>query len=116
MMTPEQVKTVQQVLRKFLNDEKKFPEWSQIDEYLSMLEWLDDHQIYLEAKVHYEKHKNGTPRCTIVHNNEECFVPLIIEAAVAIFELYEETERMHLNNRYILSYYIAFSQTGDIIS
>lgn len=115
MMTPDQVRIVAQVYRRFAESEDR--PWDSLDDNLWPLEWLDNDQLHRECDVLLEKHRQGKPRCDVEHKKEnECFVPTIIDAVVAILDLYKKTGYMHKNNRYILEYYLALTQIGMIIS
>lgn len=114
MMTKEQSNTVTLVFNKFFNDEND-ESWSEIDHYLSLLDFIDDDQLYREADVLYSIHTRGEPMCEVDHPREECFIPLIIEAVGAILELYRETGNLHKNNKYILEYYLALTQAQIIL-
>ena len=115
-MTSDQKEVVKQVFQKFLDTDNAETEWTDVDEQMSMLEWIDDHQITIEAAVKIIEHSQGTPRCHHNHSLDECFVPLIIDAVKAILELYEETQNLHEKNRFILSYYLALSHVGFIVT
>lgn len=116
MMTKDQQDTVKQVYSRFVESDKLETEWSGVDECMSMLEWLEDHQLTIEAAVVHHLHCNGQPRCTQDHPIEQCFVPVIIEATGIILDLYAKTGYLHQNNRFILGYYLSLSQVGFIIS
>lgn len=113
-MTPEQVKVVAQVYNRFFDKETE-DTWTDVDDYLSMLEWLDDDQLYREADVIYEAHKFGKVRCDMDHPSTECFIPTVVDAVGAILDLYRETSNLHKNNRYILQYYLALCQAQVIV-
>ena len=113
MMSSEQTKQVREVYLKFMASEERG--WSPVDEYLEMLEYIDDHQLYLEASVLFESHQEKKIGCLYKHKKSNCFVPTIMEAVDAILTLYSKTETMHKNNRYILQYYLALSQAGQIV-
>lgn len=115
MMTKEQRHTVQQVFHRFCESDKLETEWSGVDECMSMLEWLDSHQITIEAAVVYHVHGKGQPHCSREHPIGECFVPTIIEAVGIILHLYAQTGNLHPNNRFILGYYLSLAQVGFIV-
>jgi hypothetical protein len=113
MMSPEQVRTVAQVYRQFIENESHRG-WDEIDNYLLYLDFLDDDQLHREADVVYVQHKDEKVGCDQDHKLSDCFVPKVIDAVNAILELYKVTGHMHKNNRYILQYYIAITQAGMI--
>jgi len=114
MMTSEQAKIVTIVYNKLINNE--FREWNDIDEYLEILEYLDDDQLHREADVLFSTHKNKQMGCPHKHKDSNpCFVKYILEAVEAILDLYKETGQMHKNNRYILQNYLALTQDKQII-
>lgn len=114
-MTPDQIKTVTEVYRKFADSDNDETEWTNIDEHMSSLEWLGDNQLTIEAEVKYNEQKKGTPRCPANHSHEHCFIPVVIDAVTAILDLYKETKQLHPKNKYILQYYLALSQDGFIV-
>lgn len=117
MMTQDQAKTVSMVYRKFLaQEDTNGDDWTILDEYMEKLDWLDNDQLAIEAEVKYNEHKSGEPRCQYPHDEKECFVLVIIDAVMAILDLYKKTKNLHEKNRYILSYYLALSQANFIIS
>lgn len=115
MMTKDQQDTVTKVYRRFYESDLADAEWTDIDEQMTMLEWLDDNQLATESRVKFNEHVNGKPRCMQDHTGSECFVPTIIEATSAILDLYESTSNLHEKNRFILRYYLALSQVGFIL-
>ncbi len=115
MMTPDQQKTVTQVYRRFFDSDLADTEWTDVDEAMSMLDWLDDKQLVKEAAVKIMEHTAGTPKCNQYHGDLPCFVPTIIEASTYIVDLYTDTENLHEKNRFILQYYLALAQVGFII-
>ncbi len=89
--------------------------WAALDDHLEVLEWLDDDQLYREAEVLYSVHKNKKMGCPYKHTEGTiCFAINILEAVEAITELYQETGSLHPRNRYVLSYYIALCEDGQI--
>lgn len=114
MMNSEQKKNVTAVYNQLINSEARG--WDGIDEYLEMLEYLDDDQLHREADVLFSAHKNKPMGCPYPHKDPtNCFVKRVIEAAEAILELYKETGQMHKNNRYILQNYLALAQSEQIV-
>lgn len=117
MMTPDQAKTVSTVYRKFVaQDESNSDDWTVLDEYMEKLDWLEDHQLTIESEVKYNEHKSGEARCQYPHEKTECFVPVIMDAVMAILDLYKKTGNLHEKNRYILMYYLALSQANFIVA
>lgn len=114
MMTQDQVKIVTRVYNKFFESETS-SSWTEIDHYLSLLEFIDDDQLFRESDVLYSAHNRGIPTCDLNHPREECFIPIIMDAVKAILDLYKETNYLHKNNRYILQYYLALSQAQMIL-
>lgn len=117
MMTQDQAKIVMAVYRKFAEqDEQNAEEWTPIDEYMEKLDWLNNGQLIIEAQVKYNEHKSGEPRCQYPHGKTECIVPIIVDAVMAILDLYKKTGNLHEKNRFILMYYLALSQANWITS
>lgn len=115
-MTPDQAATVTKVYRKFVNNDQMESDWTPIDEQMSMLEWINDEQLLIEASVKLEKLKKGNPRCAIDHPGKECWVPLVLDAIEAILGIHKENKILHPHNRFILQYYLALAQIGAIRS
>lgn len=90
--------------------------WDRIDDFLQLLDQLDDDQIYRESDLLYSYHKNKTMGCPYKHiDNAECFVRPMLDGVEFILNLYLNTGNMHANNRYILCYYLALAQDGQIV-
>jgi hypothetical protein len=115
MMTKEQQQTVTQVYRKFYDSDSIDEGWTEIDEQMSMLEWLDDNQLVVEAAVLIQLQTQGQPRCDQNHPISECFVPTIIEAVGYILDLFGKSGNLHAKNKFILQYYLALSQIKFIV-
>ncbi len=115
MMTKDQQETVSRVYRRFADADAAATSWTDVDEQISILEWIDDRQLIIESAVLVQLQSQGEPRCNQDHPISECFIPLIIEAVNHILELYEKTGNLHINNKFILQYYLALSQVGLII-
>lgn len=115
MMTDEQVKIIRAVYQRFRTSDNQETGWSDIDESMSMLTWLEDGQLTIEASLKIIEHSEGRPKCAQNHPIEDCFVPTIVEAVGIILDLYAKTGNLHSNNRFVLQYYLALSQTGFII-
>lgn len=113
MLSTEQAKNITFVFSKLLVSEKET--WDDMDNLIEMLDFLDDRQICIESEVLSIRHSNLNMGCPIKHTGDLCFVKNILEAVESIVELYKETGNLHPNNRYILSYYLAFYQSGYII-
>lgn len=114
MMSKEQISTVVKVYRKFHDLDLIDTQWTELDEYMYLLDWLEDKQITIEASVLLKNQSSGNPRCNSKHSQSECFVPTILEAIGYILELYSNTNKLHIKNRFILQYYISISQIGII--
>lgn len=115
-MTPDQIQVVTKVYRKFYENDNKDEEWSPVDENMSMLDWLTDGEIAQEAELKMMRQKAGNPRCGVDHPGKECFVPIVLEAVHAIVSLYNETQNLHVKNRFVLQYYLTLSHIGAIRS
>lgn len=113
MMSPEQRKAVSEVFNHLLESEKRG--WDELDDYIQMLEFLDNDQLHREADVIFEKHSRSDVRCIQNHSKEKCFIPVLVEAVGAILEVYKENGHLHERNKYILQYYLAMNQTGLIL-
>lgn len=115
MLSPVQVKNITYLYTKFMESELK--SWANLDNILETLEYLDDDQLYREAEVLYSYHKHQKMGCPYVHEKGTvCFVDNVLEAVEAITDLYKETGSLHARNRYILAYYLALAQDGQIVS
>lgn len=115
MMNKDQRETVKLVYQRFVESDGLDQAWSDLDEQMSLLEWLDDGQLIIEASVKIKEQTMGQPRCNQNHSIGDCFVPTIIEAVGLILDLYSKTGNLHSNNKFIVKYYLALSQVGFII-
>jgi hypothetical protein len=113
MISSEQVKNITYIYDQFISSELKG--WNELDNLLWALEWLDDSELYREAEVLYSYQKNKKMGCPYIHaEGTVCFVVRILEAVEAITDLYKETKNLHPKNKYILAYYLALCQDGQI--
>ncbi|NJO48230.1 MAG: hypothetical protein HC840_00780 [Leptolyngbyaceae cyanobacterium RM2_2_4] len=115
MMTKDQQETVLKVYRRFVDADNAETQWTNIDEQMSMLEWIEDQQLVIEAAVLIQLQSQGEPRCNQNHPVSECFVPSIIESVGYILDMYAQTGHLHAKNKFILQYYLAMSQVGFIV-
>lgn len=113
-MTKDQQETVKNVFSKLAAADAAETSWTDIDEQMSMLEWIDDPQLVVEAAVIMAIHSKGEPRCGTDHDLTECFVPTLVEAVGIILDLYGKTGNLHVKNKFILQYYLAMAQVGFI--
>lgn len=114
MMSPDQSKNITDVFAKLMESETNG--WTTLDDYLEMLEWLDDSQVVKEASVLYDYHKGKNMGCPYKHQKGNiCLITYLMEAVDSILELHNETRNIHINNRYILEYYLALHQNGQVI-
>ena len=113
MLNAAEVKNLTYVYDFFMSSETKG--WDRLDDYLVVTEWIDDTQIFKECDILYGYHKGKKMGCPYQHGpGATCFVKFILEAVESIVELYKKTEYLHPNNRYILCYYLALSQDGQV--
>lgn len=95
--------------------ESELKGWTNLDNYLEILENLDDNQIKKECDSLYSIHRTKTMGCPYDHpQGSICFVGRILEAVEEILNLYDETKYLPANNRYILCYYLSLCQDGQI--
>jgi hypothetical protein len=119
MLNPDQKRIVSQVYTHLI--EHEHPRWNHIDDYILMLEYLDDSQLYREVEVIYEKHKSGTVGCSEQHSADKCFVPLLVEGVGYLLSLYREAienenpVEFHHKNTYVFHYYLALDHAGLIL-
>ena len=90
--------------------------WGELDDILELLGYLTDVEIVREAIFKYIQHSEGNFRCERDHDRSKCFAPHILEAVGAIIKLFEETGNIHPKNAYILTYYLAMTETRLIFS
>ena len=113
MMSPTQAKRVTYLYDRFMAAELKG--WSSYDDYMLLLEWIDDPQLCRESEALYSIHKNKKMGCPFEHpKGTLCFVPGVLEGVEAILDLYEETGNLHPKNRYLLENYLCLCQDGQI--
>jgi hypothetical protein len=113
MLSSPQSKNITYVYNKLI--ESELTGWTKLDDYLELLEYLEDDQLYIETEVLFSQLKDKKMGCTHKHNNNSCFIKNIAEAVESIIELYQETNDLHPKNRYILSYYLAIYQDGQMV-
>lgn len=114
MMSSEQVKNITYIYDKLMESEIKG--WNQLDDYLELLDFLDNDQLYREAEVLYSYQKYKKMGCPYIHTEGTvCFVVRILEAVEAITDLYKETGSLHPKNRYLLANYLALCQDRQIV-
>ena len=114
MLDSAQIKNITYLYTKFMESEELG--WSDVDDCLELLQFLDDFQLCRECDVLYSHHKYKNMGCEFDHKpGSVCIVKNILEAVDAILELYKETNSLHVKNRYVLSHYLALAQVGKII-
>ena len=114
MLTPDEAANIKYTYRKLMESESKG--WQEIDDYLEMLEYLDDLQLYKESEALYGHHRHKNMGCPYNHTpGSACFVANMLESVDSILQLYKKTKNLHVDNRYILCYYLALSQMGQIV-
>lgn len=113
MLDSEQIKNITYVYDKLMNSESIG--WAEIDDALELVEYLDDDQLYRECDVLYVYQQSKTIVSVYEDTRATNFVKNILDASEAILNLYDETGNMHPKNRYILSYYLALCQVGQIV-
>lgn len=99
--------------------------WNEIDNAMSMLEWIDDDQLCREVDVLLHIHLRGEPKCANGnHKAGKCVVPYpsgtccvvpIITTAAYITQKYLGREPINDSDRYVLRYYLALSQAKLIL-
>lgn len=108
MMTREESEVVKMVYSRFMQNEDY--SWTEMDDELEMLSWLKDDELIQEAEIKYFDHSKGLFRCRHDHPMTSCMAPLILESVEAILALHDETGELHPKNRYVLQYYIVFTE------
>jgi hypothetical protein len=118
MMSEEEVKVIRMVYNRFMDmdSDKAVPTWTDLDDNLEIVDYLTDSELVVECEIKYESHSGGIFRCSQNHPQTQCFAPFILEAVEYILDLYGETEELHVNNRYILCFYLAMSELRLIYS
>lgn len=111
-MTAKETQNVLKVYNKFLSLETE--EWGSVDEYLEMLDYLEDKQLYKEARAMHMSQEKKSMGCTIKHKNTDCFVPHILSAVDSILNNYKSRKIVSKKGKYILQYYLALVQDGQI--
>jgi hypothetical protein len=113
MLNPDQRKIVSRTYEHLIEKERN--RWDFIDDYILLLEYLDDEQLCKEAEIAYENHKHGDIGCSENHSKDKCFVPLLVESIGYILALYQETKNLPVKNQYILHYYLSLTHAKLII-
>jgi hypothetical protein len=113
-MTNEQAQIVRQVYDRFNDGENDNVLWTEIDETLWQLSWLDGDQLIREASVLFSHYKGRQVKCNMVHVQSECFAPKIVGAVEAILESHGRAGKMLSEHKYILQYFLTLSQLGVI--
>lgn len=114
VMTSELDELIKTVYNRFLDSEDKRG-WSSLDDYLDLLEYLDDHQLYKESLNLYNLHKNKKMGCPYNHKKKDCFVPSVLTVIELILIYYAQKMILTEKYKFILQYYLALTQCGQII-
>jgi hypothetical protein len=114
MMTPEEAEVVSLVYNRFMDNEERT--WTNLDDNLEFFELLSDLELVREADVKRESHAHGVFRCMSDHEYQYCFAPFVLESVESILDLYDKTKELHVNNRYVLAYYLAMSEMKMLYS
>lgn len=115
MMTQEETKNVVYVYDKLMKNETE-NEWTSIDDIIELIQMISDKELFVESSILYSEQKGKNIGCPYLHKEGTiCFVTNILEAVESIIDLYEESRSLHANNRYILEYYVALCENGNII-
>lgn len=114
MMSEEEQKNITYFYNSFMENEKKG--WTNLDDYLEILEWLDNAQICRECNELYSIHKTKKMGCPHIHEKGSiCFVTRFLEAVEAILELHKNKKELHIKNRYLLCHYLALCHDKQIV-
>ena len=108
MMSVEQENAVKFVYRNFITHDYRRG-WTEIDDRLYELSFLNDDQTILETETQVYMHSVGNLKCAEDHGESTCIVPQLMDSVNAICELFQETQQLHPKNRYILHNYLAVS-------
>lgn len=95
---------------------ESFPHWTDVDDGLLNLDYLNDKELVLEAKLLSNKHHAGNPRCPVEHKTTECVVPVIIKAVDCIIRESAKKKALSPDHKLILQYYLALDFAGEILS
>ena len=106
---------IEKIYRHLMNGETKG--WSELDNILETLEYLESDQLYREAEVVATQHERAkTVRCPDDHDAKKCIIPRLVRACRVILNRYQETDEMPPKHTYILSYYLALTHIGFVIT
>jgi hypothetical protein len=111
-MTQNEIKNVALVYNKLISRENE--SWDDLDDYLEMLEYMSNDEIYRESEVINTKHKGKNVGCDHDHQKEKCFIPVMVEVCESIMKFYLDKNELHPKNRYILQYYLALTHANFI--
>ncbi len=115
-MNADQAKSVKLVYTRLIENED--PDvWSELDENLDLVEYMNDSELITECIIKFEQHSlNGPFRCKVDHDAIHCLAPHILDSVSAIIDLWNETDDLHPKNRYILAYYLCMSELRFIFN
>lgn len=99
MMTPDESKTVTSSYRRFISNETVV--WTDYDDRMVVLDYLSDVELCREVLVLLSK--KGIAK-TLDHND--------IDASMIIIKLFNETDSLHVKNRYVLQNVLSYYKTN----
>lgn len=114
MMSKDQVQIVNEMYSRFIESEHE-DSWDELDDALSHLDYLTNVELMNEVQILFDKHSDKNIRCKLNHPQSKCMAPKIMEAVLAIIQLYRETGVLHTKNKYICQYYLALTHTKFIL-
>lgn len=114
ILNPKEQERVDDLLRTLNIVEEAHPEWSEFDDNMSALNWLGDDETFREASYIQKIHVNSNPQCPDHAIPHDCNIPKFIKCVDLILGFYEHIGEMPKSYRYILQYYIAIVQLGEI--
>jgi hypothetical protein len=106
--------SIEKAYTRFLNSESDY-EWDKLDDSLSQLEWLEDHELIKEAQLLYMQHSTGKVSCKLNHSDKHCFAPIIMDAVSQILKVYEQKGSLTAKHKYIIQYYLGLDHVGFIV-
>ena len=104
---------VDQVYKKFVQNDGR-DEWTEIDDYMIVLDDLSQDELHRESYELLDLHKSNVPECFLDFKNSIEFGKTVITSISSILKKYNNKGRITKKETYILKYYLVLSHVGLI--